>query len=418
MPKHYDYVILGGGVAAGYAAQVFSEAIDPGQLAIISAEPWLPYDRPPLSKGFLLGEKPQDELPINPPAFYQKHAIDVWLSSPVTGVDLQAKTLLLETGEKVGYDQLLIATGSSVRQLDVPGADLSGIHTLRRVGDSKTIRQGAMPAERAVVIGGSFIGMEVSSALQRLDVATTLVFPEERVWESFFTPEMSAYFEAYYRDRGVELLPRHTVVGFEGKSQVEKVIVEGPNGRRSLPADLVVAGIGVEPNVELFRDTDLKINDGLIVDEYLETPVRGVFAVGDIARFPNQVIGRRDRVEHWDNAKSQGEHAARVMLGEREPYVHVPYFFSDVFDLSYEFWGDNSRADKVVHRGDVDSGSFSVWWLREGVLVAAFVMDRPDEERELAQTWIRERAAVSADVLADAGQPLTEARREPTRSGH
>lgn len=418
MPKDYDYVILGGGVAAGYAARAFSETIDPGQLAIISAEPSLPYDRPPLSKGFLLGEKSPEELPINPPEFYQKHGIEVWLNSPVTRVDLDEKELVLQTGERIGFDQLLIATGSSVIHLDVPGADLEGIHTLRRVGDSKAIRQAAMAAERAVVVGGSFIGMEVSSVLQRLNVATTLVFPEERVWEHFFTPQMSAYFEAYYRDQGVELLPKHTVVAFDGQSSVSGAVVEGPDGRTTLPADLVVVGIGVEPNLDLFENTRLKLDNGLVVDDHLETAVAGVFAAGDIARFPNEVYGRRDRVEHWDNAVTQGQHAAQVMVGNREPYVHVPYFFSDVFDLSYEFWGDNSHADEAIHRGDVNSGSFSVWWLRDSVLVAAFIMDRPDKERELAQAWIREGTRVSADILADAGRPLADAQQAPatTRS--
>lgn len=416
MPKNYNYVILGGGVAAGYAAQTFGEQVGPGELAIISAEASLPYDRPPLSKGFLLGDKPQDELPINPPGFYQQHGIDVWLNSPVTSVDFDRKELRLASGERIGFGQLLIATGSSVIHLDVPGADLPGIHTLRRVGDAKAIRQAAMAAELAVVIGGSFIGMEVSSILQRLNVATTLVFPEERVWERFFTPEMSATFERAYRDEGVELLPQHTVVGFEGDSHVTGVIVEGPDGRRTLPADLVVAGIGVTPNLALFEDSPLTVDDGLVVDEQLQTDVAGVYAVGDIARFPNQVIGRRDRIEHWDNAVSQGQHATRAMLGDDTPYVHVPYFFSDVFNLSYEFWGDNRQADEVVHRGDLDGGSFSVWWLCEGRLVAAFVMDRPDEERELAQTWIREGATVEVDALAEAAQPLAEAGPTPAQA--
>jgi NADPH-dependent 2,4-dienoyl-CoA reductase/sulfur reductase-like enzyme len=413
----FDYVILGGGVAAGYAAQVFGEhGLPGGRLAIVSAEAFLPYDRPPLSKGFLLGDKSQAQLPINPPEFYQTHGIDVWLNTRVTGLDLDERQLILDEGEPISFDGLLIATGSSVRRLDVPGADLDRIFTLRQVGDAKAIRQAALSAERAVVIGGSFIGMEVSSALQRLGVDTTLVFPEARVWERFFTPEMSGFFQSYYRDRGVTLMPHHKAIGFEGDGAVQRVIVEGPDGRRTLPADLVVVGIGVLPNLDLFEDTDLQLDDGLVVDKYLETSVEGVYAAGDIACFPNEVIGGRDRVEHWDNAKTQGQHAARALLGEREPYVHVPYFFSDVFDLSYEFWGDAAGADEVVHRGDISSGSFSVWWLSGGKLVAAFVMDRPDEEREMAQTWIREGATVSADALGDAEQPLTAARPEQAQS--
>jgi NADPH-dependent 2,4-dienoyl-CoA reductase/sulfur reductase-like enzyme len=416
MPK-FEYVILGGGVAAGYAAQAFGErGLRGGRLAIVSAEAFLPYDRPPLSKGFLLGDEPQAELPINPPEFYQTHGIDVWLNTRVTRLDLDEQRLILDEGEPISFEELLIATGSSVRTLDVPGADLERIFTLRQVGDAKAIRQAALSAARAVVIGGSFIGMEVSSTLQQLGVDTTLVFPEARVWERFFTPEMSGFFHSYYRDQGVTLMPRHEAVGFEGDGAVQRVIVAGPDGRRTLPADLVVVGIGVMPNLTLFENTDLQLDDGLVVDEYLETTVEGVYAAGDVARFPNQVTGSRDRIEHWDNAMTQGQHAARALLGEREPYVHTPYFFSDVFDLSYEFWGDAAEADDVVHRGDISSGRFSAWWLDGGKLVAAFVMDRPDEERELAQAWVREGAAVSADVLADAAQPLTAARREQAES--
>lgn len=418
----YDFVILGGGVAAGYAAQEFGrQGVVAGQVAIVSAEASLPYERPPLSKSFLLGEESQSDLAINPPEFYQDNGIEIWLSNSVTRVDLDERTLHLESGTSLGFKKLLIVTGSRVRKLDLPGADLENILYLRDVSDAKRIRQSAMQAGQAVVIGGSFIGMEVASVLQRLGAATTMVFPETRVWEAFFTPEMSSYFESYYRDRGVEMVPNAKAIEFRGGPAVHRVIMERTNGgdtsrgnargnsRDTLATDLVVAGVGVKPNVELFRHSGLKLDHGLIVDEYLETAVRGVYAAGDIALFPNRVVGRRTRLEHWDNAVAQSRHAVRAMLGDRTPYVHVPYFFSDVFDLSYEFWGDNSRATQVTHRGDIDSGSFSVWWLQNRQLVAAFVMKRPDEERELAPEWIRDEVSLSAEILADATRPLADA---------
>ncbi len=406
--RNYKIVILGGGLVAGYAAEAFVEAgLEPGTLGVISAEKMLPYDRPPLSKEFLLGEKERDALLINDRGFYSKHGINVLLDSPAISLDLSNKQIRLEDGESIGYEKLLIATGAGARRLELPGSDLSNIFYLRQVDDSQRIREAARHADKAVVIGGSFIGMEVSSVLQRLGVDTTLVFPESRVWETFFTPEMSSFFERTYRDRGVTIVSNATVMGFSGDRSVEGVTVEADGQSKSVPADMVVAGVGVEPNVDLFEDTGLKLDNGIVVDRFLETSVRGVYAAGDIACFPDQVFDRRKRIEHWDNAATQGQHVARVMMGDRQPYVRVPYFFSDVFDLSYEFWGDSSKADNVVHRGDVGSGSFSVWWFRNDRLVAAFIMDRPERERELAPEWIRGRAAVSTAALDMIEDPET-----------
>lgn len=398
--KNYEVVILGGGLVAGYATRAFVEAgLNSGRLAIISDENMLPYDRPPLSKQFLMGDKEREALLINDHSFYDEHGIDVLLDNAAVGLELSTNQIRLAGGQTIGYDKLLIATGAGVRELDVPGANLDNLFYLRRTGDARRIREAASEAEEAVVIGGSFIGMEVSSVLSRLGVETTLVFPEPRVWEAFFTPEMSAYFEKVYCDHGVTIIPNAEVTGFEGDGSVSGVRIEEEGNARTLPADMVVAGVGVEPNVDLFENNGLRLDNGIVVDRFLETSVEDVYAAGDIASFPDQIFKRRKRIEHWDNARSQGEHAARVIMGEREPFVHVPYFFSDVFDKSYEYWGDNSQADHVVHRGDVDSGSFSVWWFRGDHPVAAFVMDRPERERELAPDWIRNQATVSPEAL-------------------
>jgi NADPH-dependent 2,4-dienoyl-CoA reductase/sulfur reductase-like enzyme len=242
--------------------------------------------------------------------------------------------------------------------------------------------------------------------LQSADVDVTMVFPEAHVWEAFFTPEMSAFFENYYRDRGVIIMPRAEVVEFEGANgRLTRVVLKSGT---HLEANLVVAGVGVQPNTELFADNDLQIRDGgIVVNRFLETNLLGVFAVGDVAYYNDVLFDRSRRIEHWDNAMSQGQHAIKNMMGAHEPFVHVPYFFSDVFDLSYEFWGDTTGAQEIVHRGDVENGRFSVWWLgADGRLLAAFVMNRPDEERELAQQWIREAKKLTAEKLADDQKPL------------
>jgi NADPH-dependent 2,4-dienoyl-CoA reductase/sulfur reductase-like enzyme len=408
--EDYKYVIIGGGVVAGSAAKEFvAQGMQPGELCIVSAESTLPYDRPPLSKDFLAGEKTVEEILLNPSEFYTDHGIDLYMQTVVGRVDVEHK-VLYTSSEMIGFRNLLIATGARVRKLNVPGSGLEGIYYLRRVEDSQRIREAARKAERAVVIGGAFIGMEVASVLQRSGVKTSIVFPEERVWKAFFTPQMSEFFESYYRERNVEILPENMVDRFEG-GNFRVTQVELKSGKR-LPADMVVVGIGVEPNTEIFAHTPIKVEDGILVNEYLETNVPGIYAAGDVARYPDALFGENRRFEHWDNAIAQGAHSARVMLGEREPFVHVPYFFSDVFDLSYEYWGDANKADDEVVRGDIKDGSFSVWWIKEGHPVAAFVLNRPDEERNLAPRWIEKRQPVSVEQLIDADHPLAEAELE------
>jgi len=400
--EQFKYVIIGGGLAAGYAARAFAEYGDSAssQLCILSADNELPYERPSLSKHFLASDASIDEILINDPGFYRRHDIEIRLETVVGRIDCD-NHLLYAGNYIIGYERLMIATGARAKTLPVPGFDLNGIHTLHMALDARTIRHAAHQAERAVVIGGSFIGMEVASVLQSLGVQTTLVFPEERVWQKLFTPEISDFFEQYYAERGVKLITGAQIDRFEGDNgRVERVVLQSD---QVLPASLVVAGVGVEPNLDLFVETPLQIDDGIIVNRFLETIEPHVFAVGDVARYHDPLTDKLIRIEHWDNAKSQGEHAARGMLGIRQEYRHVPYFFSDVFDLSFEFWGDISSAATAVRRGDLDAGQFSTWWLDDdGRLVAAFVMDRPEEERALAPNWIQERAILAPETLRTA----------------
>lgn len=386
------YIILGGGMVAGYAAkELVARGLAPGDLCIISADRVPPYERPPLSKGFLAGRDDEASIFINDAAFYRDHGIELRLNTVVDVVEPNRKRVHTQTGEEFGFEKLLIATGSRVRTLAIPGADLDGIFYLRTLADAKQIRGRSDCAQHAVVIGGGFIGMEVASVLAQKGVETRLVFPEERVWQRFFTPEMSAFFERYYQERGVTIQPRTRIASLAGDGRVAGVVLD--SGER-LAADLVVAGIGVVPSTEPVAGTDICLENGVVVDEFLETSVPDIYAAGDVANYRDVLFDKRRRVEHWDNAVEQGKHVARVLIGERTPFVHVPYFFSDVFGLSYEFWGDTEGADQVTYRGDVDSGQFSVWWTQTGRLVAAFVLQRPDEEREWAMQWIAERRQV------------------------
>lgn len=401
------FVILGGGMVAGYAAkELVKSGLKPGDLAILSSDSSLPYERPPLSKGFLAGSDTEEGIRINPEDFYGKHGIQVKLRCDVASIDPKRKRLTLTAGGEFGFNKLVVATGAAVRTLDMPGAKLANVYYLRSVNDSKAIRHAAEKVKRAVVIGSGFIGMEVAAVLSQKGIEVTMVVRDDRIWKPVFSPQMSRFFEDYYKSKGVRLVTMATVKELRGEGAVNAVML---GDGQSISTDMVVAGIGVQPVTEVLKGSGIEVKDGVVVNEYLEASQTDVFAAGDVANYNDVLFGKRRRVEHWDNAVSQGQHCARVLTGERVPFRHVPYFFSDVFDLSYEYWGDAAGADEIVHRGDLSSSSFSVWWLRQKTVVAAFAMNRPDEERDTAPKWIEQKQSVSAEKLADAAQSVLAA---------
>lgn len=402
------FAIAGGGMVAGYAARQFVElGVEPGDLVILSGDAEIPYERPPLSKGFLLGREDEASIQINPEEFYRQNGIEIRLNRSVRSVDTNQRRLVLQSGEELLFDSLVLATGSRARRLDIPGAGLPNVFYLRSMKDAKQVRQAAKGAKRAVVLGGGFIGMEVASALTQLDVETTMAMPDERVWKNLFTPDMSRFFENYYANRGVRFASGVKLTALQGPDCLTAAVF---SDGKTLPCDLLVAGIGAVPATEFLDGSGIEINNGVIVNEYLETSVPGVLAAGDIANYPDVLFAKRRRVEHWDAAVAQGQHVARTLMSKRTPFLHVPYFFSDVFDLSYEFWGDTTDADKVVYRGDPTTRSFSAWWMKTGAVVAAFVMNRPDEERELAPKIIESRRVVQEAKLVDETTRLSDLR--------
>jgi NADPH-dependent 2,4-dienoyl-CoA reductase/sulfur reductase-like enzyme len=384
-------------MVAGYAAkQLVESGLKPNELTIVSADSSIPYERPPLSKSFLAGKDTEAGILISAEDFYHGHGIEIRLNSEVDGVDFARRCVHLRSGDDVGFEKLVVATGARVRTLDIPGADLAGVYYLRTLEDSKIIRDKTGSAKRAVVIGGGFIAMEVSSVLAQKGIETTMVLPHDRIWKRFFTSPMSIFFESYYMARGVRFAKNIRVAELTGTDEVQSAVLE--NGE-TVPCDMVVAGIGVRPVTEPLLNSGIEVADGIVVNEFLETNQRDIYAAGAVANYYDVLFDKHRRAEHWDNAVSQGQYCARALLGERTPFVHVPYFFSDVFDLSYEFWGDTSGADEVIERGDVASSSFSVWWLRQKRLVAAFTMNRPEEEREAAPRLIQSKQAVSEQTL-------------------
>jgi 3-phenylpropionate/trans-cinnamate dioxygenase ferredoxin reductase component len=405
--SEFKFVILGGGMVAGYAAkQLVESGLKPGELAILSADTALPYERPPLSKGFLAGKDTEDSILINPEVLYRQHSIEVKLGCEVSAVDPKRKRLTLKSGGDVEFQKLIVATGARPRTLEIPGAKLRSLYYLRSLDDSRVIRDAADKVKRTVVIGGGFIGMEVASVLAQKGVEVTMVLNEERVFKRLFTPEMSGFFEDYYSARNVKFARSAKVAELHGDGTVSAVVLVGG---REIACDMVVAGIGVQPVTGVLAGSGIDVADGVTVNEYLETSRPDVYAAGDVANYQDVLFGKRRRVEHWDNAVSQGQYCARALMGERTPFQHVPYFFSDVFDLSYEYWGDSSGADEIIHRGDLSSNSFSVWWLEKKRLLAAFTMNRPDEEREAAPKWIQGKQSLAGAKLKDASRPISTA---------
>ena len=400
-------VILGGGMVAGYAAKQLVElGLPKGELAILSADNTVPYERPPLSKGFLAGKDSEDSVKINPDDFYKKQGIELRLECEAAALDIKRKRLMLKGGEEFGFQKLVIATGASPRTLEIPGSKLQNLFYLRTLNNSKTIRTAAEKAKHAVVIGGGFIGMEVAAVLAQKGIAVTMVLNDDRVFKRLFSPEMSSFFENYYAARKVRLIKSTSVTQLQGDGAVKSAVLKDG---QTVPCDLVVAGIGVQPSIEILTNSGLDVDNGILVNEYLQTSHPDVFAAGDVANYQDVIFGKRRRVEHWDNAVSQGQYCAGSLMGDTTPFRHVPYFFSDVFDLSYEYWGDSSGADQVLHRGDLSSNSFSVWWMRQQRVVAAFTMNRPDEERNVAPQWIESGQSVSPAKLADESQPVVTA---------
>ena len=394
-------------MVAGYAAkELAGRGVNSGELLIISADDALPYERPPLSKGFLSGKESEAGILINNPEWYRQQGVEVRLQTVIETVDLQKNRLHATSGETFEFETLLIATGARARKLDCPGNDLQNVFYLRSLDDSRKIRVSAESCKQAVVLGGGFIGMEVAAVLAQKNIETTLVLREDRVWSRVFTVPMSEFFERYYIARGVQLLKRESVVRLEGKGRAKTAVL---SSGRTIPCDLVVAGVGATPVSELFTNSGLAVENGIVVNEYLETNQRGIFAAGDVANYLDIIFHKRRRVEHWDNAVSQGQHWAALVRGDRKPFSHVPYFFSDVFDLSYELWGDAEGATETCARGDLNSSSFSVWWLKQGRLVSAFAMNRPDEERQAAADWVKAKQLVSPEGLADNNRAIKEA---------
>jgi len=403
-----DFLLVGGGLASATAAETLRAAGAQGSIAILCAENTLPYYRPPLSKEFLLKGPDQSKILIHDPSFYRDRGIEIHLGSPVRQVDVDGRRIETNGGDRFRFGKLLIATGATVHRLKVPGANLGGIHYLRTVNDALSLYQAMARAQRAIVIGASFLGMEIAASLVTRGVATTLIAKEDLVYEKLCSPEVSDFFVEYFRARGVDFIFREEVKEFWGTTKIEGIVTS--NGKR-LPCDIVAIGIGVRPEVGFLADSGINVDGGILVDQYLETNQSGIYAAGDVANFYNPIARARYRAEHWDNAVKQGRLAAWNMLGERQSWRTVSYIFSDVFDVTFNVVGSTEEADERVVRGSVKDKSFSVLYLDNERLRGAFLLDQSLVEAKAAGALIANRSDVSATKakLSDTGFPLNQA---------
>jgi NADPH-dependent 2,4-dienoyl-CoA reductase/sulfur reductase-like enzyme/predicted acylesterase/phospholipase RssA len=405
-----DFLLIGGGLASATAAETLRVAGAEGRIAMLCGENTLPYHRPPLSKEFLIkGPDPAKAL-VHDEAFYRDRNIDVHLGTRVRLIDADNRTVETDDREHFRFSKLLIATGASVHKLSGRGADLAGIYYLRTVDDALSLYQAIARAQQAIVIGASFLGMEIAASLATRGIATTLLARERLVYDRLCSPEASSFFANYFKARGVSLMFGEEVEEFLGTTKVESVVTR--SGKR-MPCDLVAIGIGVQPEVGFLRDSgiDVNINEGILVNQHLETNKPGIYAAGDVANFYNPITRSNYRAEHWDNAIKQGRLAALNMLGERQSWRTVSYFFSDVFDLTFNVVGSTENADEQILRGSLRDRSFSVLYLDDERVRGAFLLEQSLVEAKAAGSLIANRSDISATKakLSDSTFALNQA---------
>ncbi|HWE09854.1 MAG TPA: FAD-dependent oxidoreductase [Solirubrobacteraceae bacterium] len=406
--RDVEYLLIGGGLAAGNCARWLRKSGADGSILLVGREPDLPYDRPPLSKGYLRGQETRESALFQNADWYAEQDIEVLTRTSAMKLDVHERTVKLSNKEEIGFGQALLATGANVRRLNVPGAELEGIHYLRTFGNSDAIRQDAS-GKRVVMIGGSYIASEVAASLTELGSTCAMVMLEEIALSRSFGPEAARFFHLLLQDHGIELCGADELDHFAGADgRVSAVVTKAG---RSLPADAVVIGVGVNPDVMLARAAGLELGDtgGIRVDAHLESGVPGVYAAGDVAEYESVIHGgRRIRVEHWDVAFNHGKTVALNMLGKRTPFDVVPYFFSDLSDwAAIEYVGPALEWEREVVRGSFEDGRFTVFYLQDGRVAGALTVGRSDDLQH-ARRFIAEGTEIGdrADALADLSTDL------------
>ncbi|HWG09369.1 MAG TPA: FAD-dependent oxidoreductase [Solirubrobacteraceae bacterium] len=404
------FIIVGASVAGSKAAEELRAAGFDGRVLLIGAESERPYERPPLTKDYLRGESPREKAYVHEPGFYDQHQIELETDATVSAIDPAQSRVTLADGRTFDYDRLLLATGAEPRRIPIVGAELDGVYYLRTLADCDVLRERLQVGGRVVVVGGGWIGSEFAASARQRGLEVTVVDPIPLPLEHLFGAEVGAFYRDIHRGHGVELVLGDGVAAFEGEGRVTRVRTAAG---RVIECDFVVVGIGVAPRVELASGAGLEIDNGILVDEKLQTSAPGVFAAGDVARAFHPFFGERIRVEHWANALNQGPAAAHAMLGEPVSYDRIPYFFSDQYEVGMEYSGHAPKWDEVVFRGEPSDGEFVAFWLRERRVVAGMNVNVWDVNEQV-QALIRSRLPIDLDALGDHDTPLDSLVGEPT----
>jgi 3-phenylpropionate/trans-cinnamate dioxygenase ferredoxin reductase subunit len=392
-----DFVVLGAGLTGASAAIALRKYSVDARVILIGEEDEAPYERPPLSKGYLRGELPFDKLLVRPREFYAQQSIDTLFGTRACRIDATHRMVHLDGDRRVPFDRLLIATGVRNRRLPIPGIDLPGVHQLRTGRDATRLRAEMQPGRKAVVVGMGFIGCEVAASLRHHQVEVVSIDPGPTPLARVLGETIGGTLAALHASYGVHTVFNDTVEAFEGNGQIARVITKA--GLR-IPCDFAVVGIGVEPVVDLVDGSGIRIDNGVVVDQYCATSVDGIYAAGDVANHFHPVFGRHLRVEHWQNAMRQGDNAARNMLGERIPYDDIPWFWSDQYDANIQYAGHHTSHEELIVRGQLEDGSFAAFYLHAGVIDAVVGMNNAKDVRRTIPL-IKARRPVDPDRLRD-----------------
>ncbi len=396
-------IIVGAGHAGGQTAISLRQAGYEGRIVVCGDEPVPPYQRPPLSKKYLCGELARERMLLRPDSFYATQGIELRLGGAVREIASERRAVVLDGGESLDYTDLVIATGSRPRRLEVPGSDLGNVFYLRTVEDADAIGKALGAGRRLVVVGGGYIGLEIASTAMGLGMEVCVVEAAERILGRVTAPEMSAYYARAHRARGVDVRVSTGIASFAGDGTVRGVVCAD----ETIPADVVVIGVGVTPNEGLAASAGIPCDDGILVDERCATAADHVYAVGDCTRHPNPILGRTLRLESVQNALEQARTAAANIAGTPAKYEQIPWFWSDQFDLKLQMVGVSQGYDTVVQRGSMDADDFAMFYLKEGMLIAADAVNRPREFMACRQL-VPKRPSIDPVKLADESIPMKE----------
>lgn len=402
MEKRCDYLIIGSGVAGYNALKELLTLRPKAKIVMITSDRYYPYDRPPLSKDYLKGKIDKEMLFFEPEDFYKRDNLEVILKKKVEKIDTEDKIAILEDGDNISFNKALIATGGSPRKLGINGENLRGVHYLRTLDDADGIKSEISKGKNAVIIGGGFIGIEVASSLTMLGVRTTVIEVMPYIWSTFVDEKISIFIQKYFETKGVQFILNESVKEIEGDERVKAVVL---NSGKKLNADFVVIAVGIKPNVEIAQQSGINVNNGIVVNEYLQTNHPDIYAAGDVANILDPISGKRRRIEHWNNAEYSGKLAARNMLGRNESYNFISSIWSDIFDLHIESAGDTRDYDEYVIRGkfQLEKPKFSVIYIKGGVVKGYLAINRNVKELVSLNKLVQKGVNVSnkRDMLVD-----------------